>query len=264
MYNPNELRKIQLKKLEMLKDIVHCCEKNNLTYWLDSGTLLGAVRHKGFIPWDDDIDIAMPLEDAKTLNEIYSSEDYEIRSTEIESGVNFYKVISKKDFVCSGDEVLKVDIDIFVMQYYPNSLFLKFFNAFYHLRKNRSEEFQWKLCLENISINLRRKFEKIGYFSSKSLAEKIRKICERNPKKWDFVSYTYDCGFYLYFWKKNEIFPLGVMLFEDTYFKVPKDYHIYLKKLYYSYEKLPPVSRRRPPHYTNYEITLFHKKKEEE
>ena len=109
MYNPNELRKIQLKKLEMLKDIVHCCEKNNLTYWLDSGTLLGAVRHKGFIPWDDDIDIAMPLEDAKTLNEIYSSEDYEIRSTEIESGVNFYKVISKKDFVCSGDEVLKVD-----------------------------------------------------------------------------------------------------------------------------------------------------------
>ena len=51
------LREIQLFELQMLKDVVKVCDDNNITYILSSGTLLGAVRHGGFIPWDDDIDI---------------------------------------------------------------------------------------------------------------------------------------------------------------------------------------------------------------
>ena len=68
-FNPDgsELRNMQLRMLEMLKFFDDFCKKNNLIYWLDSGTLLGAVRHGGFIPWDDDIDVCMKREDAEKL-----------------------------------------------------------------------------------------------------------------------------------------------------------------------------------------------------
>lgn len=64
-FKENELRSCQLKQLEILKIFDRICRKHNLRYWIDGGTLLGAVRHKGFIPWDDDLDVAMPSEDYK-------------------------------------------------------------------------------------------------------------------------------------------------------------------------------------------------------
>lgn len=61
------LRELQLVELDLLKELLRVCSEHNLTVWVDGGTMLGAVRHKGFIPWDDDIDVIMPRHDYDTL-----------------------------------------------------------------------------------------------------------------------------------------------------------------------------------------------------
>ena len=66
-----QIRDIQLANLELLKELDYVCRENNLTYWLDGGTLLGAVRHKGFIPWDDDIDTIMPRDSYDKIIEAF-------------------------------------------------------------------------------------------------------------------------------------------------------------------------------------------------
>lgn len=68
------LRRLQLAELEILDEFVHVCEKYGLRYYLVGGTLLGAVRHQGFIPWDDDIDVAMPREDYDRFADVAASE----------------------------------------------------------------------------------------------------------------------------------------------------------------------------------------------
>ena len=69
-----KLRQIQLQILEMLKLFDDICKRNNINYWIESGTLLGAVRHKGFIPWDDDVDVCILRDDVEKLNKILDEE----------------------------------------------------------------------------------------------------------------------------------------------------------------------------------------------
>lgn len=75
-YNPegSALRRLQLQQLEILKAFDGICRRNGLRYIMEGGTLLGAVRHGGFIPWDDDVDISMPLQDFRRFQQIASSE----------------------------------------------------------------------------------------------------------------------------------------------------------------------------------------------
>lgn len=79
MYNDDvqkNLRKLQLAELNIIKLFMEICRKENLRYFMIGGTMLGAIRHKGFIPWDDDVDIGMPREDYDRLFELLKDGKY--------------------------------------------------------------------------------------------------------------------------------------------------------------------------------------------
>ena len=69
-YEQNTLRRLQIAELGILEAIDHVCRENGIMYFIDSGTVLGARRHGGFIPWDDDIDLGMPRDDFERFLEV--------------------------------------------------------------------------------------------------------------------------------------------------------------------------------------------------
>ena len=79
-YNPDgsQLRLLQLRILDILKEFDAICKKYNIPYWLDSGTLLGAARHGGFIPWDDDIDVCILKKDQKRLRQAMQTSVWQV------------------------------------------------------------------------------------------------------------------------------------------------------------------------------------------
>ena len=121
------LRQAQLVMLRMLKIIDYICRKHDISYWMCSGTLLGAVRHKGFIPWDDDLDICMIREDYERFVEIAVNEfpkDMMLQTRETDPHYHYLplpcKVRDKKSFILSpgyeDEECEKgLFIDIFPM-----------------------------------------------------------------------------------------------------------------------------------------------------
>lgn len=123
-----ELREIQLAELDCLKEIDRICKANHIPYLMVGGTMLGAVRHKGFIPWDDDIDLSMKLSDFRKFEKCFDSKDYFLQTekTDPESPFIMYKVRKNGTrMVEKGMEELNIHqgiwVDIFVYMGKPKS-----------------------------------------------------------------------------------------------------------------------------------------------
>ena len=252
------LEEVQEEELKILKNVTDFMEKNNLTYYLYAGTLLGAIRHKGFIPWDDDVDIFMPRDDYNKFIELFNNkeidEKYELKATILNNTKNPYAKVINKNIVVDGEsaEDKNLWIDIFPLDgsYNDEKEYLKlakkinFYGVLryinttkikYILKQNRNPLNKLlKIILKPITMIL----------PMKHYAKKIEKWAMQNSyNECEYVGvivWGYDER-----WIKEEIFKDTVEVeFENEKFNAPSGYDLYLKNNYGDYMKLPPHKAR--------------------
>ncbi|MDR1556949.1 MAG: LicD family protein [Tannerellaceae bacterium] len=254
------LRQAQLVLLRMLKIIDFICRKHNIRYWLCSGTLLGAVRHKGFIPWDDDLDISMLREDYERFIKIAGTEfphDMMLQTRETDPHYHYLplpcKVRDKKSFILSpGHEDEHAEkglfLDIFPADRYP-------LNPLVFCWERLAKAYNKFICLCLDSVNFAdesviRKFlsffHPIFHFLVVHYLKFARKMIERNKGLGTacYIGHGFDTLWNRYF-KYDDIYPLIEIPFEDASFFAPHTPDIYLRTIYGpDYMTLPPEDKR--------------------
>lgn len=264
------LRELQLFALEILKDVHRFCTENRINYSLYGGTLLGAVRHEGFIPWDDDIDIIMPRDDYERFNASYRSDRYELfnRSTDdsfqlaytrvCDTKITQYKAVEP----CS-DRTTGVWIDVFPADGCPPKVsdIPDFYNKNVFLFK-KTEIVRFSMA--PIQSEWVRVFNTIGMFKAtrhcvrllvqRLLGQKnrwINLLIETN-KKYSFQTSCYWASFscpyqHVVYHPKDDFSNCSLMKFEDSEFYVMKGWDGYLNRVYGNYMELPPKEKQVPP-----------------
>lgn len=241
MENNEILRKIQYVEQDILDYVVEFCEKNSIEYWLDWRTLLGCIRHKGFIPWDDDIDIAMPRNEYNKFIELFKkrkeNENFELIDDSMENyNLSFAKIRSLKHFSSENNEKVGIWIDIFPLDYYSNEEISKLETL--------------NLCKQKISDLKRNKKNLINKILLKFFRIKRKKLYKelnkkKNNGKNDILSYALNHEEKIWYFDKKEIYPLIEREFHNIKYKTPNNYDYYLKKEYGQYMVLPKKEDRR-------------------
>lgn len=146
-YSPegSTLRRAQERLLEMMVYLDRICRKHNITYWLDSGTLLGAVRHGGFIPWDDDVDVCIEKKDARRLKKAIKEDPHpdfvmQDRSTDKNHWREWFTIRDLKteyvqDSVFHNQQRFKgLQVDVFLMERNVNHRLWRFSVKLYNFK----------------------------------------------------------------------------------------------------------------------------------
>jgi lipopolysaccharide cholinephosphotransferase len=246
MIDPEVLRKAQLIMLDMLVEFDAICKKHHLRYWLDSGTLLGAVRHRGFIPWDDDIDLSMPVEDYHELLKIAPSElssDVFLQTSQTDSNFKFdyIKLRSNKASIVEFHEKDKdvnyhqgVFVDIFPMLAIENT---EANNALYTSTLKEIREVS--------AISLHTPSGKDDPVKRAALVASLRQKHQGWEDDKSKVIYGGEMPDVAAWFDIKEVFPLTTMEFEGVSFPVPHNPSHYLDAIYsFDYRQLPPENKR--------------------
>ena len=262
-----DIRKLQQKSLEILLYFKSFCAEHDLLFYLCGGCCIGAIRHKGFIPWDDDIDVFMPREDYEKLGELWEQyadrgrysycrtnrekNYHHIASTIKDNNTTFINKHSKDEDIVHG-----VGIDIIPLDGYPNSMIKRasqvihamvfsLFNA-QRLPDNQGKFIRWmsKIIFSIIpSQNLRYKLW--------SYAEK--KMNKYSIEDQDYITELVTGLRYMKLKYPKEIFKKAVYKeFEGYEMPVPIGYDKYLSMAFGNYMELPPEEDRIAKHDTVY------------
>lgn len=243
-YNPDgsKLREAQMAILEILKYVDGLCRKHNLCYWLSSGTLLGAIRHGGFIPWDDDIDIEMPLKDYRKLRKImirdkesqYAWQDHFTDPAYWQ----FFAKVRDINTVINEPYVGKLKYNGYYIDIFPIEAMPKYMSYF---------SFQILAGRTSFCISSRNKFLNFiahsRYVVGARIITPILRLISKLSKHQEF-HHTYG----VFFLKRRNLSTLDKITtwqFENTEFFIPQEYDDYLRDMYGdNYNELPPINMR--------------------
>ena len=244
-FNPDGslLRRQQMRMLDILIEVDRICRKHDIQYWLSSGTLIGAARHRGFIPWDDDLDIEMLWPDYRKLMKVLP---HELPSTmalqTLDTDKNYFffyaKVRDRRSHLEEQngyDRLWKergIYIDIFPFYKQPLWIHMLSEKAQGHVYKimNRHDDRQmWKVRL-------------ITRLNQRILYPILRLLCRCSHAR-----ETYGLGVPYHDPRHMEdTLPLTEMEFEGHLFPVPKDTHAALTLKYGNWQQLPDISKIHP------------------
>lgn len=239
----SSLYKHQRRLLEILEYIDSICRTNGISYWLSSGTALGAVRHGGFIPWDDDIDIEMTFKDYLRFETIVLEDDkYDIqtRKTDMFYAAPYSKLRDRRSLIDEhpqdGNYKFKgIYVDVFIIEKNPSLLISAFFSRLI-----------WRLIIQGGESHSN--MQKKRFILKKKIIYSIRSIVRLVLISLPSQKYrhTLGGGFNRNVRYLNEIFPLKEIAFEGHLFTIANDYDSYLKRIYGDYMTLPDVSSIHP------------------
>ncbi len=248
----SNLRKLQLRMLDILTEIDIVCRRNNIRYWLDFGTLLGAVRHGGFIPWDDDLDIAIHNDDYERFitccqRELPSWCIVQTPDNEPDAhmGGGLIKIRDTRSLYLQADDDLRgkyckgAFVDCFRYIKYPNISE----HTFTFLSRRISFAYNFlnynpKLTLKNIACYFAYPISLMWHRAVMKLLRLIR----GEGSRWFSTPERYVYGL---FTEETALFPLSRITFEGKSFPAPADPDRRLRDSFGNYMLIPPPDKRR-------------------
>jgi len=261
-YDDETLKHLQKVQIKILKYFIEVCEENDLTYFIYGGSLLGTIRHGGFIPWDDDIDVIMFREDFEKLSKILEND--------IDEKYGFINVLNVKNYHHTfGRMTLKntvydewwydqvdftqnIFIDVFILDNIPNNKIKRFIHKWSSFTLNQLTEYAF-IKFDNKS-KIKKIIQQAIHYILKIIpvsSYTIKKKCVKTYKKYlnedceQVCDFPALCQMPVYY--KTDWLPAKKAKFEDMEVNIPNNYDKVLTRSYGNYMELPPKESRFRP-----------------
>lgn len=291
LYAPTERETKRMKELILMiyKDVLSVCEENGLTLFLGGGSALGAVRHAGFIPWDDDMDLMMPRKDYETFKRIFDrtlSLKYtlQVPGAEGKTSTNLFMKVILKGTKCT--ELVQANapgehglwIDIFPIEYAPDNKILRRIKGFLtdflayacvsnYMRRFESEEMRaYAMGSSGAKINriIRRTLGLVTAFIPYQKMYDFFDRFSRGRKETGYITIPTGIRHYMgELHKKKAFFPPKETAFEGAKGYLPGNTHEYLHQLYGDYMTPPPENKRERHLYVDLDFGIYREANDE-